>query len=74
VSKHIKYQITTWQDGRDQKWHFIMYKFLRTTFKRSKRIGWHYMGWVKTDCDGKSFASRAEALAAARAARTDLLK
>jgi hypothetical protein len=72
VNKHIRYSITTWQETHDQKWRWIIRKFVRTTFKRSGRTGWHYMGFVKTGHEGQTFDNRAEALANAQAARNDL--
>jgi len=70
---HIRYRIATSQDTWGERaWHFIISKHVRTKFKRSGRIGWKFMGWVKTPADNQSFATRKEALTIAQKLRDGL--
>ena len=72
----IEYRIATWQDNwGEHRWHCVLKKHVRVTFKRSKRVGWRWMGYVKvTDYPKAGFATRAEALAFAQNLRKELVK
>lgn len=61
----VRYRIMTWQ-AYDNKWVFVIKKYVRVTFKRSQRVGWRSLGFLRTNLDGKRFNSRAEALAFAK--------
>lgn len=72
---NVLYRITTWQDSYgERRWHCIIRKFVRVTFKRSKRVGWRSMGFVRTPQPSNGFDTRAEALAFAKRAKTELIK
>jgi hypothetical protein len=65
--KHVEHRIVTWQDSYGAKrWHFVLKKFVRVTFKRSKRVGWRWMGFVRSPQPTNGFDSRSEALAFAK--------
>jgi hypothetical protein len=69
----IRYCIGTWQESWDQKWRFCIWKKMRVTFKRSGRVGWRKLGFVRTDIsDSQKFDTRAQALAAAKATKENL--
>lgn len=64
----IQYHIQTWQESYgERRWHFIIKKYRRVIFKRSKREGWRGEGFVRTEHGDMTFATRPEALACAQA-------
>ena len=67
----IQYRIATLPNYRGE-WAFVIKKYMRVTFKRSKREGWHCQGFVALDCPSDRFETRAAALAAAKAAKAKL--
>jgi hypothetical protein len=64
----IQYRIQTYP-SYDGKWNLSVKKYVRTTFKRSKRTGWHCQGFVTCDEDLVRYATRAEARAAGNAVK-----
>ena len=67
----VRYRIRTGQSYGE--WTFVLLKYVQVTFKRSKRVGWRWMGLVKTAHDNERFSTREEALACARAMRKELV-
>lgn len=62
-----EYRIQTWQENYPpRQWTFVIKKYRRVTFQRSKRLGWRWVGFYLTEHDGKHFDTRAEALAFAK--------
>jgi hypothetical protein len=69
----VRYSISCWEGtyAVKGKWFFQIRKYRRVIFKRSKREGWRWLGFVSKPTSPE-FASRAEALAAARTEKKTL--
>jgi hypothetical protein len=60
----IRYSVQTWQNSYgERRWHFTIKKHMRVTFKRSKREGWRWLGFVSVKYPPQGFDTRADALA-----------
>ena len=70
----IQYRIMTFSSYNGTQWHFVIKKYRQVTFKRSKRLGWRWEGFMKTPDSPRFFATRAEALAAAKAVKQEFYK
>lgn len=57
-------QICPTDRGDGPRWQIYIRRYVRTRFKRSKRIGWRWLGWEQ-DCFPKC-VTRVEALRIAR--------
>jgi hypothetical protein len=71
----VRYSIMVWEGSYSAKgtWSFQITKSKRVIFKRSKREGWRGLGFVRCNVSNQKFASRAEALAAAKAEKAALI-
>ena len=68
---HIQYRIMTWEERGE--WRFCIKKYVRVIFKRSKREGWHWQGFIAHGDNQPRFETRAEALAFAKAVKDRIL-
>jgi hypothetical protein len=69
----LRYSISCWQESYGNKrWSYVIRAYKRVCFKRSKRIGWRNLGFVCADYVSKDFATREEALTAAKIEKAQL--